>query len=153
MSELGHAALAYATRGLAVLPLAPGGKAPAGRLAPHGLKDASADTATVRAWWAAEPSTNVGVRTGDGLAVLDVDPRDGGDETLDAYLENFNARLPATAEVATGGHGWHHWFRTDRPTRSARLGPGLDLKAEGGYVVAPPSLHASGRLYCWHLAT
>jgi len=150
VNALETAALGYAARGLAVLPLRPGGKAPAGILVPHGLKDATTDPARIAAWWKAEPDANVAIRTGQGIVVLDVDPRAGGDETIDAYLENLGERLPVTAEVATGGEGWHHWFQVGRELSCARLGPGLDLKADGGYVVAPPSIHPSGKQYAWH---
>ena len=141
----------YVGQGLAVLPLEPGEKAPLGRLVRRGLHDATRDLATVEKWWRAEPEANIGLRTGEGLAVLDVDRRHGGEETLGAYLHNTGARIPLTPEVATGGDGRHLYFAAPSGIPSSRLGPGLDLKATGGYVVAPPSVHPNGRLYTWQL--
>jgi hypothetical protein len=105
----------------------------------------------IRGWWRRWPDANVGVLTGrvSGVAVLDVDPRRGGD----AALAGFEARwgpLPATTETLTGGGGRHLWLDaagTGLP--SAMLAPGLELKADGGAVVTPPSLHESGRRYAW----
>jgi putative DNA primase/helicase len=100
-------------------------------------------------WWKATPAANIGVRTGAGLVVLDVDPRNGGDRTLKGLL-NEHGELPTTWTVHTGGGGEHYYFGVegDVPTRSA-LFEGIDLKGVGGFVVAPPSLHASGKRYVW----
>jgi hypothetical protein len=80
---------------------------------------------------------------------MDVDTRNGGDDTL-AELENRHGPLPDTLRVLTGGEGWHIYVTTPpglgvRPT----LGPGVDVKSDGGYVLAPPSRHVSGRGYAW----
>jgi hypothetical protein len=151
-----RAAARYAALGLPVLPLEPAGKAPLGRLVRRGVKDATTDPATLRRWWQSTRDANVGVACGHPLpgggvlAVLDVDPRDSGDLTLDALLAKNGARLPLGPEVRTGGDGWHHYFSAPAGTRCAKLGPGLDLKATGGYVVAAPSLHPTGNVYAWH---
>jgi hypothetical protein len=86
-----------------------------------------------------------------GIVVLDVDPRHGGKRTL-GELQKRYGRLPETLVSKTGGGGQHYFFRHPgyhTRTRQGALGPGLDLKADGGYIVAPPSLHRSGRLYRW----
>lgn len=140
MSELREAALRYLPRSL---PLS--GKRP---LVPDWPR-AIATPELVHEWWQRWPDANVGVRTGGGLAVLDVDPRDGGHETL-AALEARHGPLPASPEVVTGGDGRHCYFRGPTRMASARIGPGLELKGDGAQVVAPPSIHpASGRLYVW----
>jgi len=110
---------------------------------------ATADTATVTAWWARWPGANFGVATGGGLLVLDVDPAHGGDGSLDA-LEKEHGPLPSTVACRTGGGGRHLYFRGPASCRN-RVGfkPGLDVRADGGLVVAPPSRHASGRRYAW----
>jgi bifunctional DNA primase/polymerase-like protein len=135
------AALAYARRGVPVFPCEPGGKAP---LTYSGFWDATTDAHRIEAWWDRWPYANVGVPTGErsGLLVLDVDPRDGGPESLVA-LERINGLLPETAKARTGGGGMHVFFRyppgeTVRNS-AGRLGPGLDVRGEGGYVVVPPS--------------
>jgi len=157
------AAIAYATAGFAVLPLhsvtakvctcgdetcPSSGKHP--RLW-NGLTGASSDPATVGAWWQRWPYANIGLRTGDGRVVLDVDTAKGGAGTL-AELERQHGKLPKTAEVLTGGGGRHIWFShggSEVRNSAGRLGPGLDVRADGGYVVAPPSRHATGRRYLW----
>jgi hypothetical protein len=163
-SDPGPAALRYAGRGWSVVPLhtalggrcscrrpdcpAPG-KHP--RVTWQELTRAAAGEEQVAAWWRRWPDANVGVVTGlvSGLAVLDVDPRNGGEVSL-ASLEARWGVLPETVESLTGGGGRHLWLDArEEQLPSAVLARGLDLKAEGGLVVAPPSLHASGRRYAW----
>lgn len=106
-------------------------------------------TAEVEAWFRRWPDANVGVVTGlvSGVVVLDVDPRNGGEESLAGLGEG---RLPPTASVRTGGGGRHLWFAApEAPVASRPLAPGLELKGEGGLVVVPPSLHVSGERYSW----
>jgi len=156
------AALAYARRGWAVLPchhLSPGGcscaNADCASPAKHprtrrGLHDATTDPRTVKHWWRRWPDANVGLRTGavSGLVVLDIDPGHGGEATLAELVDAYEA-LPPTLEVRTGG-GRHLYFTHPgvRVANSAGgLGPGLDVRGDGGYILAPPSRHASGGTY------
>jgi hypothetical protein len=97
--------------------------------------------ASLAEWWRRWPAANVGIATGarSGLLVLDVDPRHGGDDVL-AALEAEHGRLPDTATVVTGGGGAHFYFaHPGGEIRSRNLAPGLELKADGAFVVAPPS--------------
>ena len=101
----------------------------------------------VRHWWTSWPKANVGVVTGSvsGVLIVDIDPRNGGEETL-ARLE----WLPPTLESATGGGGRHLWYAPpDGELPTVELGMGVELKAERGLIVAPPSRHASGGRYRW----
>ena len=96
---------------------------------------------------------NIGIATGavSKLVVLDVDPRHGGTESLRA-LEASHGALPKTVLVLTGGNGYHYYLRAPGiPIRNSAglLGPGLDMRGEAGYVVAPPSKHGSGNRYTW----
>ena len=145
------AATSYAARGWAVLPCRPRGKEP---LTPHGFLDASSDPEIIAEWWRRWPEANIGVATGSasGVVVLDVDPRSGGDEAL-RDLVACHGPLPETPTVLTGGGGCHFYFAIPEGVtiRSRRLAPGLDLKGEAGYVVAPPSVHPSGQRYMWEL--
>lgn len=142
----------YASHGYAVLPLA--GKVPIPSLAPHGVLSASRDPATLARWASAlgAQGANIGVAVPDGKAVIDVDPRNGGETTID-NLERQHGRLPydSSASAATGGGGWHLWL--DLPTGQmlpGKLGPGVDVKQQGGYVVAAPSVHpVTGERYRW----
>lgn len=119
------------------------------RLAPHGFKDATTDPEQLRAWWTADPSANLATHT-RWCVVLDVDPKAGGDDTL-AALEAAHGPLPETPRVLTGGGGTHYYFA--RPAglhvknSAGKVGPGLDVRGPDGYVLLPPSRHASGRTY------
>lgn len=147
------AALRYARRGWLVFPCE--GKLPDGRLAPQGFQNSSTSDITVRAWWAANPKANIGVACGkqSGLFVVDVDPGKNGADTL-AALEERHGPLPETPRARTGSGGLHVFFaypKTGQLGNSAgRLGPGVDTRGQGGYVVVAPSLHpATGQPYEW----
>jgi putative DNA primase/helicase len=119
----------------------------------NGHLDASTSLGQVDTWWDRWPGANIGVATGvrSGIWVLDIDPDKGGDASL-VELERQHGRLGPTWRVVTGGGGSHAWFRSsDEPLRSSagQLAPGLDVRADGGYVVVPPSRHLSGSAYRW----
>jgi len=126
-------------------------KHPFSRLVPHGLKDATTDPKQIAAWWRSNPHLNIAVVTA-GLLVLDVDPRHGGYESLVA-LEQAADILPHTWCVVTGSEGRHIYMALPNGTNvsnsAGKLGKGLDIRTTGGYVVAPPSIHISGRAYSW----
>ncbi len=118
----------------------------------HGLKSAVTDREQIKRWWKRWPHANVGIRSGaeSGFVVVDVDPAHGGLDSLQKLREQYGA-LPHTFTVATGSDGLHFYFAHPNvriPNDAGRrLGPGLDIRGDGGYVIAPPSLHASGRRY------
>ncbi len=141
-----EAALAYAAEGFAVFPLMPGSKQPFPGT--RGLLDASTDPEQIRKWWEICPEANIGIAVPDGYAVIDVDPRNGGAETIDA-LERERGDFPPTRVVRTGGFGLHLWYRLPPGQALPKLGDGVDVQQLGKYVVAPPSLHESGRRYEW----
>lgn len=146
MSAVLDAALDYAARGWAVLPLR--GKLPAGELVPGGFKDASTDPATIEGWFGREEGLNVGIACRGDLAVIDIDPRSDPAGRAPAALlaELLPDGVPSGARVvATGGGGLHVYCAG--PASGSKPQPWADLKGDGGYVVAPPSLHESGRLY------
>lgn len=169
MSELLEAALATAERGLAVLPLEPGDKAPLGALAHNGAYSATLDPDLIRRWWTRGPQANLGVALREGLFAVDVDPRAGGHLAL-AELEAENGDLPATLWQRTGGsiacpvicaeaRGAHYLFQMNdtheggvpggklrNPLTGAAV-DGIDLKGEGGFIVWAPSRHPSGGRY------
>ncbi|WP_167525714.1 VapE domain-containing protein [Cupriavidus oxalaticus] len=143
-----QAALDFAVRGWAVFPLKPEEKIP---LTQHGFKDATTDPATIRQWWTQWPDANIGIATGctSGLLVLDIDVKDGaaGAETLQ-QLESEHGGLQ-TRRVQTPSGGQHLYFNSGGDIGSrGKLLPGLDVRAEGGYVVAPPSVLGNGA-YQW----
>lgn len=143
-------ALRLAALGLAVFPCRPRSKEP---LTKHGFKDATQDAAVISSWWSRWPDANIGVATGlvSGIVVVDVDPRNGGSEAL-TRVEQQRGALPPTWRAFTGGGGEHRWFRHPGATLECsanRIGPGIDVKGDGGYVIAPPSVHPSGREYAF----
>jgi hypothetical protein len=171
-ADLARAAIAYARRGLPVLPCwwtddlaercacgaEPGackpGKHPCGDLVPHGVKDATLDLRTIENWWRRYPPANIGIACGRDfrLLVVDVDPDSGGDDSLEG-LEREHGALPPTIEATTPRGGRHLYLIVPSgrplPTISAgRLGPGIDHRCQGGYVLAPPST-IFGRPYAW----
>lgn len=144
------AALEYAKRGFHVFPLKPASKVP---LTKNGFKDATTDAAKIREWWTQNPNANIGITAGamSGFWVLDIDG-DEGESSL-SKLEAQNSNLRHSLEVITGGGGRHIYFKWPQEHEircsAGKIGAGLDIRANGGYVVAPPSLHSSGRNYEW----
>jgi Bifunctional DNA primase/polymerase, N-terminal len=173
-------ALAFANHGHAVFPcnwpVERGGKLvcscggesrgrPCGtrKLAPNGLLSATTEPGIIKHWFGYEArEANLGVVT-DNLIALDIDPRHDGDRSFLA-LEYEYGEMPPTWRVLTGG-GEHILFAipesleieiktysfTPEQTEGAPLGPGIDIRARRGYIVAPPSRHISGRVYAWNV--
>jgi hypothetical protein len=139
-------ALWYAEQGFPVFPCQPNGKEP---LTPHGFKDAIIDVKLIREWWNRWPDANIGIPTGtaSGLLVIDIDPRNGGEESWTDL--RANRAIPITARQRTGGGGQHIFFRCPGHLRGGTLAKGIDLKGDGGYIIAPPSRHPSGGTYRW----
>lgn len=123
---IGKVAAAYAAKGWPVFPCRRSGKEP---VTAHGYKDATCDDKQVGAWWPRGAMKNVAIATGErsGLVVLDVDPRNGGSETL-LDLETEHGPLPPTPHVLTGGGGSHYYFaHPGGQVPSRALGPGLEI--------------------------
>jgi len=118
----------------------------------QGFKDSSSDPVKIANWWNSHPSANIGVATGveSGIVVLDIDPKNGGSEGYEEFCSTHGT-LPDTCEVETGGGGRHiilgHPGDMRIPNSSEKLGKGLDVRGDGGYIIAPPSNHISGKRY------
>ncbi len=146
-------ALYYASMGLAVFPLVPEGKRPA---TANGCKAATVDTGQIESWWEKSPSYNIGIATGDasgGLVAIDLDVDEGkgvdGRGLLESWQKN-NGELPKTWTSVTGRGGHHLLYRSTFPCQNrVKLYAGVDVRGNGGYIVAPPSLHPNGRRYAW----
>ena len=167
-NELLAAALAYATRGWHVFPChtpTSDGQCSCGNSActnqgkhprtQHGFHDASTDPARLRQWWRQWPTANVAIATGplSDLAVFDEDTYKGGDVTRIA-LEQAYAPFPETVQQLTGGGGVQYFFTyppSGVPSKVTPLGVGVDTRGAGGYIIAPPSLHLSGKRYAWEV--
>ena len=142
---LAEHAVALAKRGIAVFPLRAKEKIPA---TSHGFKDATTDIQTVKGWWEGWPEQNIGIATGErsGIFVVDVDG-ESGEATIRGWEAKYES-LPKTVEVITG-KGRHLYFRwvAGLKCTARRIGPGVDTRGDGGYVVAAPSMHPNGRRY------
>ena len=141
-------AMALAQKGMAVFPCRPQDKRPA---TANGLKDATTDLDIIRQWWRQEPQFNLAIATGaiSGIFVVDVDGLDAEVELR--RLEAEHGGLPSTVEAITA-RGRHVYFRSPEiPVRNSasKIAPGIDVRGDGGYVLAPPSIHPSGRRYEW----
>ncbi len=162
-SRLGYA-LRYAALGWHVMPLwqvtkdgcACGdaacknpGKHPISYLVPRGQDNATTDEARLRYWFESEPEANIGIfLRPSGLMAIDIDPRNGGVETIEA-IEAKNGRLESDVLAITGGGGEHRVFLAPaNGTLPGKLGDGVDVKLNG-YIVVEPSNHASGQRYQW----
>ena len=123
-------------------------KHPLGSLVPHGVKDATCNRARILAWWTRHPQANIGLATGHAFDVLDVDGPAGAQAIQElAASHGLQSFGPL---VRTGGGGWHFYLA---PTGLGNVRPAglehVDWRGRGGYVVAPPSRHASGHPYQW----
>lgn len=128
-------ALSYAAKNVSVIPV---GRDKKPLINWKEFQTRRATPEEIEAWWTKYPEANVGIVTGkiSNLAVVDVEK--GGD------ISPF----PETDTVATGGGGWHLYYHYEEGVdNKARIFPLTDIRGEGGYIVAPPSIHASGTPY------
>jgi hypothetical protein len=145
-----EAALRYRRMGWAVVPAAARSKRPIVRW--QAFQESPPGEAMITDWFGRWPDANIAVVTGavSGLVVLDVDPQHGGEESR-AAIEAEHGTLPPTVEARTGSGGRHLYFAY--PGHDVRnrtgLAPGLDLRADGGVIIVPPSIHPNGRRYYW----
>ncbi len=166
MSELQNAALRYAREGYTILPVHEPcddgtcscnagvacenpGKHPRTK---NGLRDATTDEAVIRSWWDAWPNASIAIRTGSGLAVIDLDG-DEGLATLATLRDRVGSEQFETVTVQTG-RGEHLWFKPvngEVRNSAGQLGTGVDVRGEGGYIIVPPSRHASGARYAFEV--
>lgn len=147
-------ALSYAERGWRVIPIPPGKKYPEGF--GRWQKQATTDTRTIRRWWGRSYRDHgIGIATGreSGLFVVDLDVADGkpGLASWQALVDAYGPADTYTVRTGTGGlHLYYLWPDDDtdiRNNQSGKLGPGVDVRGEGGFVVAPPTIHPNGRPY------
>jgi hypothetical protein len=142
------AALFFAEQKHRVFPCKESGKEP---MLDNGLHGATTDEPQIRKWFKGAPLANLGIATSSALFVLDVDGEVGFDSLR--KLEADNGKLPETWTVKTGNGGSHYYFTTKAGVEirnsASKLARGLDIRGEGGYVIAPPSIHPNGNRYEW----
>lgn len=128
------------------------GKHPVHQLAPHGQKNATTDIEIIRNWWTQMPDANIAVYLEQsGLCAVDIDPRNGGDFTIDE-LEHRHGKIEAEVVQLTGGGGEHRIFQCPSGNLPGTLGKGVDLKLNG-YIIVEPSNHISGGNYQWEASS
>ena len=156
MSEFLDAALLYASLGWRVFPLMPKSKDPA---TPHGFHDATTDVDKIKQWWAVDSRYNVGIATGEGLCVIDVDDKPdkhavlGSDMLRDWELDHGDISETICAKTGTGG--MHYYFDVGNTKIQSCQSDTIfiDLRCDGGYIVAPPSIHPdTGMRYEWDIS-
>jgi hypothetical protein len=140
------AALDYAANGIAIFPIKERDKSP---LTKNGFKDASTDPETIAGWWGEWPNANIGLPTGEvnRVWVLDIDG-DEGKEAFDGLVAE-HGEIPETSQSITG-NGRHIIFKhpgEKLKNSVGNLGKGLDVRGDGGYIVAAPSIHPTGHQY------
>src|SRR5436309_2933085 len=150
-NHLRDAALRYADQGWPVFPCEPNGKAP---LTPNGFHDATTDSATVAQWWSQWPDANIATVPGRcGCVVFDIDGVDG-----EAAARRLGLLAEPTLTVTTGRQlttgskrGRHLWFtHPGGHIGNRELVPQLEVRADNGYVMLPPSIHPNREVYQWH---
>ncbi|RAU92488.1 hypothetical protein DQG13_27550 [Paenibacillus sp. YN15] len=155
-------AIEYSLRGFSVFPLRAKSKVPALSKAQGGWEPYSKQAATqeqIKRWWTDKPYNNIGIATGSvsGIIVLDIDTPDNPGEpdgyvSLRVIMERFGP-LPDTMHTKTGSGGTHYLFKHPGytvPNFSMKKTIGIDLRGDGGYIVAPPSVHPNGNRYEWY---
>ena len=152
-NKLLDTALFYAkTYGWAVFPTRPSKKP----YTPHGCKDAKTDPGAIRAWWAKWPNAGIGIATGSASNLIVIDEDIDDDKGINGFdevskWESLNGNLPETVTAITGRGGYHLYFHYEGKDIGNRAGllDGVDVRGEGGYVIAPPSTHPNGTEYAW----
>ena len=150
MTTLLEAALAYASWGWPVLPILPNSKLPA---CAHGVNDASTDTEQITRWFEGRDDLNIAIAAGSrsGLVVLDIDPRNGGDDSWSSWTDERGAQSDGAVQLTAGG-GQHYLAGYVEGVRSCKLRDGIDLLADGRYFLAYPS-RIEGREYRWEVSS
>lgn len=147
---LQEAAIQYARQGFRVFPITAASKKP------PMIKDwpnkATTNENQINQWWSKWSQANIGIATGaqSGFFVLDIDSGTNGFSSLDALLK-IHGQLPVTGKQKTGS-GEHYLFACNDITiknSAGQIGAGIDIRGDGGYIVAPPSIHPNGNCYTW----
>ena len=145
-----QAVLNYRNQGFSIIPIIPKDKRPLIAWEPYQTEPAT--ETQIRDWWGTEfPGANVGVVTGQvsGLVVIDLDCPEAKDKLKELLSQYDLTSVPRSRT----GEGWQLFFQHPGVSVQNRAGvlPGLDVRGDGGYVVAPPSIHPNGRVYKWEV--
>jgi hypothetical protein len=143
MSSMLDEAVAWPKRGLHVFQLQPRSKIPFP--GSRGCKDATRDKALIRDWWRQHPTANIGLATGDGYFVIDLD----GPDAQRWFAEECGRRDCNQTLTVKTARGWHvfFWAPEEIPNSASKIAPHVDVRGQGGYVVGAPSIHPDGHVY------
>lgn len=145
VANLKESALNYAKAGMRVFPLRPNSKS--GQILRSWKNEATTDITTIEKWWNTNPNYNIGIATGEGVLVVDIDVKHEA-KGLESIKE-YGVGLPDTARVKTPSGGYHLYYYIEGDFKNrVNIYPGIDIRANNGYVVAPPS-QIDGRCYEW----
>ena len=159
-STMLDAALIYAAHGWPIFPCQPINKVPYPRT--HGFKDATTDPERIRRWWSRVPDSMIGIALGarSGIFAVDLDRKPGQPDGVATWAKLNPGGIPQTLSSTTPSTGQHHFFRHCCDLRNVELNgvaPGIEIKAEGGYVILPPSFctdpkfnNGAGAGYRWN---
>lgn len=137
MDSLKESAIRYAKKGFKVFPLAPQSKSK--QVLKSWKEEATQDLSKIEQWWTQNPYYNIGLVTGGGLFVIDVDIKNNKNGFQS--LQQHGKELPTTVKVKTPSGGVHLYYRAEKQiSNKVNLYDGIDIRGEGGYVVAPPSM-------------
>lgn len=152
-TECHAAAHTYAALGWRVVPIKPGTKRP---IPGRWQQLATLNPDQINRWWTDHPDAGVGIATGQGLCVIDIDQHDtnGWDNWVALCDQHNQPPTPDTVIACTGGGGWHLLYTVPTNTRisngaATRLPAGIDVRGDGGQIVAPPTIHTTGTPYAW----
>ncbi|MDF2797556.1 MAG: hypothetical protein K0R85_300 [Devosia sp.] len=136
--------------GFAVFPVRPRSKVPLIKGWPEA---ATTDEHQINEWWDVYPDANVGIATGakSGVLVMDIDIETGGMESLENLMAHEEWVDTRSVRTGTGGLHFYYEFNPSNPIRNSvsLIAPGIDIRGEGGFVLAPPSIHPNGTPYVW----
>jgi hypothetical protein len=145
-------AVYYSDFGWRVFPLRPKDKKP---MIKRWQVKATTNFDIINTWWHRWEDANIGIATGSesGIVVIDIDTEKGGDWSLAELVQDYGS-IPDAPEVITGSGGKHIYMRSPQEkirNSAGRLGIGLDIRGNGGYVCAPPSIHPNSNKYIWKI--
>ena len=124
---------------------------------PNGLTNATSDPDVIKVWWKKWPWANVAILTGSpsGIIALDIDPKNGGDNSINDLTDKYGP-LPHTVIAITGSGGQHYIYQHPGyqiKNSVSKIAPGVDIRGDGGYIIATPSHHISGNSYEWEASS
>jgi len=146
MNQFEKLAQDYLRQGFSVIPLRPRDKRPL--IDWKGFQTVKATPPQIKSWWRQTPNANIGIVTGktSNIVVIDCDSKEATEAFMSSYL---SARDTLQVKTGRGAHFYFRWTQAIPNSAGSKLEKGIDVRSDGGYVVAPPSVHPNGKKYGW----